>query len=121
MAELVAGARVDLAELAQAHTQAALDTLVDGLEADGKDGPAWPSRLKAANSILDYGHGRPDTRETKKESGGLTVVINMLGDGSQLEKVVSATELARNVKKASVIEAEATVVDTGMEIPQESV
>lgn len=48
-------AKATLAELAKAHTQTAIDTIVD-LMMNGETGSV---RLGAANAILDRGYGRP--------------------------------------------------------------
>jgi len=68
----------------------------------------WSARISAANSVLDHGHGRANTRETERNPGGITVVINQLSTGGQTESLVSAKAIEKLENGAKAIEAEFT-------------
>lgn len=107
--ELQSGDAEDVRDLARAHTADAVETLATAMKGGRKGNrAAWTTRVKAANSIIEHGHGRADTRETKRDAGGLQVVINILGTGQQLENVVSAAEVARNKREYETIDVTPT-------------
>lgn len=94
VATLQEGEDLDLQELAQAYTAESMGTLMKAQRA--KKAP-WNSKISAANSVLEYGHGRAKTQEKDLNSGGLTVIINQLSTGEQREsrtpqKVIEALE-----------------------------
>jgi hypothetical protein len=87
--ELAANEMSLVREMAQEHTDPAIQTLVDLHESE--DTP--PSvRRAAARDILEFGHGKPSQQIIQKGGGGNKFIVNVirLGDGTEerVEKVV---------------------------------
>lgn len=60
-------------ELCQQHDAAAVETLVEIM----RNKQAAPGhRISAAKALLEYGHGKPQTTESKGGGSGITLVIN---------------------------------------------
>src|SRR3712207_4507150 len=83
----------DLRELARAHTQTALDTLIRVMQDESAPASA---RVSAAAHLLDRGHGRPELR------GRIEHSISDLG-----ERLLRAEQRRRLAKElpAAIIEA----------------
>ena len=64
-------AKATITELAQAHTETALQTLIDVM----KPGNPAAARVSAANIILDRGHGKP--REAAQDSDAMAASLNI--------------------------------------------
>ena len=92
VAKLQEGEKIDLQELAQGYTVESVNTL---MRAQRSRKASWNAKISAANSMLDHGHGRANTRETERNPGGITVVINQLSTGGQTESLVSAQAIAK--------------------------
>jgi len=105
VAKLQEGEKIDLQELAQGYTVESMNTL---LRAQRSRKASWSAKINAANSVLDHGHGRANTRETERNPGGITVVINQLSTGGQTESLVSAQAIAKLQSETESIEAEFT-------------
>lgn len=105
VAKLQEGEKIDLQELAQGYTVESMNTL---LRAQRSRKASWNAKISAANSVLDHGHGRANTRETERNPGGITVVINQLSTGGQTESLVTAQAIAKLEADAQTIEAEFT-------------
>ncbi len=101
VAKLEEGEQIDLQELARAHTVESFGTL---MRAQRSRKAPWSAKVAAANSALDYGHGRANTREKDSKIAGLTVIINQLSTGAQFESHTSAAAIAS--LEADVIEVE---------------
>lgn len=105
VAKLQEGEKIDLQELAQGYTVESVNTL---MRAQRSRKASWNAKISAANSMLDHGHGRANTRETERNPGGITVVINQLSTGGQTEALVSAQAIAKLQSETESIEAEFT-------------
>jgi len=105
VAKLQEGEEIDLQELAQGYTIESVNTL---MRAQRSRKASWSARINAANSILDHGHGRANTREIERNPGGITVVINQLSTGGQTETLVTAKAIENLEAGTQAIEAEFT-------------
>ncbi len=101
VASLQEGEDLDLQELAQAYTAESMGTL---MKAQRSRKSPWSSKISAANSVLEYGHGRANTRETDQHPTGLTVIINQLSTGDQRESYTP--QKAIDKLEAEVVEIE---------------
>jgi len=102
------GEALDIALLAQEHSQSAIDTLAAAMDPDVEedDRPPWSVSTKAANDMIQIGHGRSAVREAPKEEGGITVVINELTVNHATEKSFSATQIRKELQDATTIDLE---------------
>ena len=105
VARLEEGEKLDLQELAQTYTVESMNTL---MRAQRARKASWNAKISAANSVLDHGHGRANTRETERNPGGITVIIQQLSTGGQTESLVSAAAIAKLEEETNTIEAEFT-------------
>ena len=90
-----AGKTLELAQLAQAHTDDAIGTLVEVM----RNLDASPnSRVSAATRILEFAHGRAaQTVKQESSGGGLTINILRLTDGETQREVLDAVEVAKEM------------------------
>ncbi len=101
VATLQEGEDLELQDLAKAYTAESMGTL---MKAQRSPKAPWSSRISAANSVLEYGHGRANTRESDQNPTGLTVIINQLSTGEQRESRTPQAVIER--LEADVIEIE---------------
>lgn len=89
------GESIELADLAQAHTGTAIETLV-GVMGD-LEAPA-NSRVSAATRILEFAHGKAaQSAQQQAETGGLTINILRMSDGDTHKEVIEAVEVAKEM------------------------
>lgn len=89
------GETIELADLAQAHTGTAIETLV-GVMGD-LEAPA-NSRVSAATRILEFAHGKAaQSVQQQAETGGLTINILRMSDGDTHKEVIEAVEVAKEM------------------------
>lgn len=94
------GETLELAQLAQAHTDDAIGTLVEVM--GNPDAPA-NSRVSAATRILEFAHGRAaQTVKQESSGGGLTINILRLTDGETQREVLDAVEVAKEMLEGDV-------------------
>ena len=89
------GVTLELARLAQAHTDDAIGTLVEVMQ----NAAAPPnSRVSAATRILEFAHGRAaQTVKQESSSAGLTINILRLTDGETQREVLDAVDVAKGM------------------------
>lgn len=90
---------LDIAALAREHSEEMLGALVDMAQRKGRGRNRAPHAVAAASAktVLEIGHGRSATKERENSDTGLTIVINSLTTGVQVEKVISGDELAVDI------------------------
>lgn len=94
------GETLELARLAQAHTDDAIGTLVEVM--GNPDAPA-NSRVSAATRILEFAHGRAaQTVKQESSGGGLTINILRLTDGETHREVLDAVEVAKEMLEGDI-------------------
>ena len=94
------GETLELARLAQAHTDDAIGTLVEVM--GNPDAPA-NSRVSAATRILEFAHGRAaQTVKQESSGGGLTINILRMTDGETQREVLDAVEVAKGVMEGDI-------------------
>lgn len=94
------GETLELARLAQAHTDDAIGTLVEVM--GNPDNPA-NSRVSAATRILEFAHGRAaQTVKQESSAAGLTINILRMSDGDTHREVLDAVEVAKGVMEGDI-------------------
>lgn len=89
------GEQIALSDLAQAHTDDAIQTLVRVMRS--QKAPA-NAKVSAATRILEFAHGKASqsVNHTGNE-GGLTINILRLSDGRNTEKIMDAVDVAKEM------------------------
>ena len=95
------GSQITLSELAQSHTDDAIQTLVSVMKSDKS---AANAKVSAATRILEFAHGRAaqSVNHTGQAQGGLTINILRMSDGKGTAQVLDAFEGAQELVDAGL-------------------
>ena len=92
------GQVLELAGIAQGHTDSAISTLVEVMQ--NEESPA-NSRVSAATRILEFAHGKAVQQvHQKSDSGGLTINILKMSDGKTETSVQDVVSVAKEMLSA---------------------
>ena len=106
------GVQVDIQNLALDHVPTAIRTLAKASRRrltptekdEGTELPPWSVSRAAAKDLIEIAGGRPETREAKDTTGGLTIIVNQLTTGESTERVIDAVHTAKEIVEQLEIE-----------------